>query len=97
MFEFPENITIFCLTIPHSVPELICKLKGYVLSVMVLLVQFSLQLLVDPLVFLGGGHEGEEVRGGEGAKKGKMPGVKGPEERSEHIIFVTLIKSIIRI
>ena len=61
---------------------------------MVLLVKFPLEFVVDPLVLLGGGEEGQEAEGGEGSEEGQVGGPERPQERSKHIISVALSQSI---
>ena len=61
---------------------------------MVLLVEFSLEFIVDPLVLFGGGQVGQEAEGGEGSQEGQVGGPECPQERSKHIISVALFQSI---
>ena len=77
-----------------ALPELVREFEGNVLSVVILLVEFSLELVVDPLVLLGGGQEGQEAEGGEGSQEGQVGGPERPHERSKHIISVALFQSI---
>ncbi len=61
----------------REVPVLLGEFEGDVLTVVVLLVEFSLQLLVDAFVLLAGEEEGRESQQGEA---GEQPQLARAEE-----------------
>lgn len=69
------------------IPKLFSQLKRDVLSIVILLIQFSFQFLIDPLVLFTSHEERREFDEGEGSEETQLPRAEEFQERSEHFIL----------
>jgi hypothetical protein len=67
-----------------GVPVLFSEFEGDILAIVVLLVEFALELLVDAFVLLAGEEVGGEFEHGEGGQQPELLGPEETEERFEH-------------
>ena len=70
------------------IPELFGEFEGDIVTIVVPLVQFPFELLIDACVLLTGIHEGGQFESDKCSHEGQSSGAKQPRERFEHSNYI---------